>query len=83
MILRIFHANLLTDRHQALIDWAKKQIEMYAERFRKQVYSSDVEQQTIKEALKITYSQSRKVCLLSPPSIHTHLYPCLSFFLFV
>ncbi|KAG2136515.1 uncharacterized protein EDB93DRAFT_781949 [Suillus bovinus] len=49
------------DMTSTLIDWAKKQIEMYAERFRKQVYSSDVEQQTIKEALKITYSQSRKV----------------------
>jgi hypothetical protein len=26
---------------------------MYAEKFRKQVYSSDAEQQTVKEALKI------------------------------
>lgn len=49
------------DMTSTLIDWAKKQIEMYAERFRKQVYSSDVEQQTIKEALKITYNQSRKL----------------------
>jgi hypothetical protein len=56
------YAIIFTDRRQALIDWAKKQIEMYAERFRKQVYSSDAEQQTVKEALKITHSQSRKVC---------------------
>ncbi|KAI9569500.1 hypothetical protein HD554DRAFT_2020462 [Boletus coccyginus] len=43
------------------IDWAKKQIELYAAMFRKQVYSSDVEQSTIDEALKITHSQSRKL----------------------
>ncbi|KAG1717817.1 hypothetical protein EDB19DRAFT_1899773 [Suillus lakei] len=49
------------DMTSTLIDWAKKQIEMYAESFRKQVYSSDAEQQTVKEALKITYSQSRKL----------------------
>lgn len=49
------------DMTSTLIDWAKKQIEMYAERFRKQVYSSDAEQQTVKEALKITHSQSRKL----------------------
>jgi exocyst complex component 8 len=30
--------------------------------FRKQVYSSDAEQKTVEEALKITHSQSRKVC---------------------
>lgn len=49
------------DMTSTLIDWAKKQIEMYAEKFRKQVYSSDAEQQTVKEALKITHSQSRKL----------------------
>lgn len=38
-------------------------METYAEMFRKQVYSSDVDQKTIDEALKITYAQSRKVCL--------------------
>ncbi|KAF8548878.1 hypothetical protein OG21DRAFT_667621 [Imleria badia] len=43
------------------IDWAKKQIEMYAEMFKKQVYSSDVDQPTIDEALKITHTQSRKL----------------------
>ncbi|KAG9313915.1 hypothetical protein JVU11DRAFT_4687 [Chiua virens] len=43
------------------IDWAKKQIELYAEMFKKQVCSEDVDQQTIEEALKITYSQSRKL----------------------
>ncbi|KAG8219361.1 hypothetical protein J3R82DRAFT_278 [Butyriboletus roseoflavus] len=43
------------------IDWAKKQIELYAEMFRKQVFSSDVDQPTVDEALKITHSQSRKL----------------------
>lgn len=45
------------------IDWAKGQIERYAEMFRKQVYSSDVEKSTVDEASRITYSQSKKVCL--------------------
>lgn len=45
----------------SFIDWAKKQMETYAEMFRKQVYSSDVDQRTIDDALKITYSQSRKL----------------------
>ncbi|KAH7916378.1 hypothetical protein BJ138DRAFT_995706 [Hygrophoropsis aurantiaca] len=45
----------------SFIDWAKKQIEMYAEMFRKQVYVSDVEQQSVEEAVRITHSQSRKL----------------------
>lgn len=53
-------------RKLGFIDWAKKQIELYAALFRKQVYSSDVEQPIIDEALKITHSQSRKVCLYTP-----------------
>ncbi|KAF8906133.1 hypothetical protein CPB85DRAFT_895024 [Mucidula mucida] len=40
------------------IDWAKLQMENYADAFRKQVYSSDVDENTIEEAMKITYSQS-------------------------
>ncbi|CCM03823.1 uncharacterized protein FIBRA_05972 [Fibroporia radiculosa] len=42
------------------VEWAKKQVEFYAEMFRKQVYSSDVDQQTIEEAVKITNFQSKK-----------------------
>ncbi|KAH9926480.1 uncharacterized protein B0H18DRAFT_1118969 [Fomitopsis serialis] len=42
------------------IGWTKKQVEFYAEMFRKQVYSSDADQQTIEEAIKITQSQSRR-----------------------
>ncbi|KAF9245627.1 hypothetical protein BU15DRAFT_85358 [Melanogaster broomeanus] len=45
----------------SFIDWAKKQIEIYTNMFRKQVYSSDVDQRTIDEALRITHSQSRKL----------------------
>ena len=43
------------------IEWAKEQIHSYAEMFRKQVYSSDADRQTIEEAIKITQSQSRRV----------------------
>ncbi|OAX31585.1 hypothetical protein K503DRAFT_658925, partial [Rhizopogon vinicolor AM-OR11-026] len=45
----------------SFIDWAKKQINMYAEMFRKQVYSSDAQQETVEETLKITHNQSRKL----------------------
>lgn len=60
------------------IDWAKQQIESYAEMFRKQVYSSDVEQKTVDEALNITYSQSKKVRLfLLSLSMHSFVnYSC-------
>lgn len=42
------------------IEWAKKQVELYAELFRKQVYSSDVDKQTVEDAIKITHMQSKK-----------------------
>jgi hypothetical protein len=45
----------------AFIDWAKKQIEGYADMFRKQVYSSDVDPKVVEEALRITHTQSKKV----------------------
>lgn len=58
-------------RDLGFIDWAKKQIELYAEIFRKQVYSSDVDQQTVEEALRITHSQSRKVRELFSHAMHS------------
>lgn len=45
----------------SFIDWTTGQIEVFAEIFRKQVFSSDADQQTINEALKIAHSQSRKL----------------------
>ncbi|TDL19395.1 hypothetical protein BD410DRAFT_774042 [Rickenella mellea] len=43
------------------VEWAKVQIENYAEMFRNQVFSSDVEQSTIDECIDITHTQSRKL----------------------
>ncbi|KDQ51127.1 hypothetical protein JAAARDRAFT_140823 [Jaapia argillacea MUCL 33604] len=43
------------------VEWARKQIESYAEMFRKQVYTSDVDPQTVDEAIRITHSQSRRL----------------------
>ena len=43
------------------IEWAKEQIEYYAEMYRKQVYGSDVELQVVQDAIKITYVQSKRV----------------------
>lgn len=45
----------------AFIDWARAQVEGYAEMFRNQVYSSGVEGKVVEEALKITYDLSKKV----------------------
>ncbi|KIO06982.1 hypothetical protein M404DRAFT_998422 [Pisolithus tinctorius Marx 270] len=45
----------------SFIDWAKGQIEIFAELFRKQVYNSDADQQTVDEALKVAHTQSRKL----------------------
>jgi hypothetical protein len=48
----------------AFIDWAKFQIQDFATMFRKQVYTSDVDQKTVEDALTITYTQSKKVRLI-------------------
>ncbi|KAG6849395.1 hypothetical protein H0H93_008841 [Arthromyces matolae] len=47
----------------AFIDWARLQLEKFAEIFRKQVFTFDVEPQVVSNALEITYSQSRRVRL--------------------
>ncbi|KAI0779029.1 hypothetical protein BD413DRAFT_632875 [Trametes elegans] len=45
----------------SFVEWARQQIELYAEMFRKQVYSSDIDERTIDEAIQITHVQSRKL----------------------
>ncbi|KIK70441.1 hypothetical protein GYMLUDRAFT_89474 [Collybiopsis luxurians FD-317 M1] len=45
----------------SFIDWARLQVESYAEIFRNQVYSSGVESKVVEEALKITYDLSKKL----------------------
>ena len=58
------------DTCTVFIGWAKKQVEFYAEMFRKQVYSSDADRQIIEEAIRITQTQSRRVrhevCVSNP-----------------
>ncbi|THH02363.1 hypothetical protein EW026_g529 [Hermanssonia centrifuga] len=44
------------------IEWAKSQIQSYAEMFRKQVYTSDTDPATVEEAIKLTRLQSKRVC---------------------
>ena len=44
-----------------LVEWSKKQIEIFAELFRKQVFTSDVDQNTVDECVKITHDQGKKV----------------------
>ncbi|CDO77292.1 hypothetical protein BN946_scf184753.g42 [Trametes cinnabarina] len=45
----------------SLVEWAKQQVEMYAEMFRKQVYSSDIDAATVEEAIRLTHIQSKKL----------------------
>ncbi|KAI0652727.1 hypothetical protein C8Q79DRAFT_939095 [Trametes meyenii] len=45
----------------SFVEWAKQQIELYAEMFRKQVFSTDVDPRTIDEAIQITHVQSKKL----------------------
>ncbi|KAK7464444.1 exocyst complex component exo84 [Stygiomarasmius scandens] len=45
----------------AFIDWARSQVEHYAEIFRNQVYGSGIEPQAVEEAMTITYSLSKKL----------------------
>ena len=52
----------LTQCLTGFIEWAKSQIETFAEMFRIQVFCTDVDQSVVDEALSITHNQSRKVC---------------------
>lgn len=53
-----------TDRvSTAFVQWAKIEVEKYAEMFRKQVYSLDVDPEVIDAAMRVTKLQSRKVSL--------------------
>lgn len=62
----------------AFVQWAKGQIEKYAEMFRKQVYSLDVDPEIINVAIKVTKAQSKKVC--KPLSLANLLsYRCCSY----
>lgn len=45
----------------AFITWTKERIEDYAEIFRKQVYSKDVDQSVVDDAIAINQQQSKKV----------------------
>ncbi|KAL0951914.1 hypothetical protein HGRIS_008569 [Hohenbuehelia grisea] len=45
----------------SFVDWAKKQLEAYAETFRMQVYTSNVDPAIVEEAKNITYTQSKKL----------------------
>lgn len=45
----------------AFIEWARHQIEIFGEMFRKQVFGPDVDVRIIDDAIKVTHTQSRKV----------------------
>jgi exocyst complex component 8 len=45
----------------AFVNWARKQLEDFAETFRRQVYTSDVEPMVVDGAMKIAFTQSKKV----------------------
>ncbi|KLO20158.1 hypothetical protein SCHPADRAFT_816745 [Schizopora paradoxa] len=49
------------DATSSFVEWAKIQIEQFAEMFRKQVFNSDVDKQTIEDCIKITQNSSKKL----------------------
>jgi len=49
------------DATSSFVEWAKIQIEQYAEMFRKQVFNSDVDKQMIEDCIKITQNTSKKL----------------------
>lgn len=53
----------LSYSRSALVVWAQEQLKSFAEMFRKQVYTSDVEPGVVQEAIAIARIQGRKVYL--------------------
>lgn len=45
----------------ALVQWAKEQVEVFAELFRSQVHGGDVSPQTVRDCLDVTRLQGKKV----------------------
>lgn len=43
------------------ITWAKQQVELFAEMFRRQVYAPNVSNQVAEECIRVTASHNRKV----------------------
>jgi len=56
--LQSFKSN---DATSSFVDWAKQQIENYADMFRKQVFSADTDEQTVQECIDITQAQAKKL----------------------
>lgn len=47
------------------VEWAKQQMNVYADLFRKQVFVSDADPKVVEQALHINKHQSKKVCVCS------------------
>ena len=63
----------------AFISWTKKELEDYAEIFRKQVYTKDVDPKVVAEAISTTLVQSRKVHYYTSRSLHIFTFTDSSF----
>ncbi|KAH8119727.1 hypothetical protein DFH11DRAFT_1556163 [Phellopilus nigrolimitatus] len=49
------------DATSCFVEWAKTQINLYAEMFRKQVFSSDVDEETVRECIATSHMQNKKL----------------------
>ncbi|KAL5519398.1 EXO84 [Sanghuangporus vaninii] len=49
------------DATSSFVEWAKTQISLYADMFRKQVFSSDVDEETVRECIATTHAQNKKL----------------------
>ena len=45
----------------AFVEWAKGQISFFADMFRRQVFSSDVDEATVNECIETTHALNKKV----------------------
>ncbi|KDQ19306.1 hypothetical protein BOTBODRAFT_153188 [Botryobasidium botryosum FD-172 SS1] len=49
------------DMASGLVQWAKEQLEIFAKMFRRQVYSTDVDQRAVQNSLQMTRTQSKRL----------------------
>ncbi|EJC98814.1 uncharacterized protein FOMMEDRAFT_23599 [Fomitiporia mediterranea MF3/22] len=49
------------DATSCFVEWAKTQIGLYADMFRKQVFSSDVDDETVRKCISTTHTQNKKL----------------------
>ena len=63
-------AQIIHQNATAFVEWAREQIQIYIDIFRKQVYNSDVNVDIMDDCRKITAAQSKRVSIQATLSNH-------------